>query len=46
LDSKDGWIVAWQGDNIVAFADMEHVNICYLSEKNERCTISGQEASK
>lgn len=35
IDNRDGWLVAWNGENIVVIADMSEVNVCYLSEKKE-----------
>ena len=35
IDIRDGWIVAWQGENIVVIANMDEVYVCYLSEKKE-----------
>lgn len=38
IDLRDGWIVAWQGDNIVVIAKADEVNVCYLSERQEKKT--------
>jgi hypothetical protein len=35
IDIRDGWIMAWKGDYIVAIAKAEEVNVCYISEKKE-----------
>ena len=35
IDIRDGWIVAWQGEDIVVIAKMEEVTVCYISEKKE-----------
>lgn len=35
IDSRDGWIVAWRGNEMIALVDMNIVNIVYLSEKKE-----------
>jgi hypothetical protein len=33
IDIRDGWIMAWKGEFIVAMAKAEEVITCYLSEK-------------
>lgn len=35
IDIRDGWIVAWKGEDMVAIARAEEVNVCYISEKKE-----------
>ena len=35
FDVRDGWILAWRGEDIVAYVRSEVVDICYLSEKKE-----------
>lgn len=35
IDIRDEWIIAWNGENIVALAKAEEVNVCYISEKKE-----------
>lgn len=35
MDFRDGWVIAWNGDNIVAIAKGDEVSVCYLSEKKE-----------
>ena len=35
IGRKDGDIEAWNGDNLVAMAKAELVDICYLTEKKE-----------
>ncbi len=35
FDFREGWIVAWKGEDIVVAAKMEEVNVCYISEKKE-----------
>lgn len=38
IDLRDGWVMAWRGDLIVAFVRDEVVDACYLSEKKEGCS--------
>lgn len=33
IDIREGWIVAWKGDFIVAIAKADEVIACHLSEK-------------
>lgn len=35
IDLRDGWIMVWRGDEVVAFVKSDVVDVCYLSEKNE-----------
>ena len=35
IDIRDGYVMAWQGECIVAYVRAEVVDICYLSEKKE-----------
>ena len=35
IDYRDGWIVAWNGDSIVAISKADEVVSCHLSEKKE-----------
>jgi hypothetical protein len=35
IDYRDGWIIAWKGDFIVAIAKADEVVSCHLSEKKE-----------
>ena len=39
IDYREGWVVAWNGDNIVAIAKGDEVSVCYLSEKKEGQTM-------
>lgn len=36
IDLKDDIVTAWDGDNLVAVARIEAVEVCYLSEKKEQ----------
>jgi hypothetical protein len=33
IDIRDGMVMAWNGEYIVALAKAEEVNSCYISEK-------------
>ena len=35
IDIRDGWVMAWRGDALVAIVREDEVNICYISEKKE-----------
>ena len=35
MDFRDGWVMAWNGENLVVVADATEVNVCYISEKKE-----------
>ena len=35
IDIRDGWLVAWRGEDIVVVAKMDEVKVCYISEKKE-----------
>ena len=35
IDYREGWVIAWYGENIVAIAKSDEVIVCYLSEKKE-----------
>lgn len=35
IDVRNEWILAWNGEDIVAIAKVDVVDICYLSEKKE-----------
>ena len=35
IDIRDGWILAWRGDYIVAIVKAEEIISCHLSEKKE-----------
>ena len=35
IDIRDGWILAWSGENIVVIAKAEGIISCHLSEKKE-----------
>ena len=35
IDIRDGWVMAWKGDYIVAIVKAEEVLACYISEKKE-----------
>lgn len=35
IDIRDGWIMAWWGDSIVALAKAEEIISCHISEKKE-----------
>lgn len=35
IDYREGWVIAWYGENIVAIAKGDEVTVCYLSEKKE-----------
>lgn len=35
INRQDEWICAWQGEDIVAIAKAEIVNVCRLTESNE-----------
>lgn len=36
FDLRDGWILAWRGEDLVVIARAEEVNVCYISEKCEK----------
>ena len=36
IDLKDGIVSAWDGNNLVAVAKIDAVEVCYLSEKKEQ----------
>lgn len=33
IDIRDGWILAWKGEDIVAIAKAEEIISCHISEK-------------
>lgn len=35
IDIRDGWVMAWEGDFIVAIAKADEIISCYISEKKE-----------
>ena len=35
IDIRDGWVMAWCGDNLVAIAKSDEVVACHVSEKKE-----------
>lgn len=35
IDIREGWIVAWKGEDIVVIAKMDEIISCHLSEKKE-----------
>ena len=35
IDIRDGWVMAWDGESLVAIAKAEGVNVCYMSDKKE-----------
>lgn len=35
IDLRDEWVIAWNGESIVAIVKAEEVNVCYISEKKE-----------
>ena len=35
IDLRDGWIMVWNGEALVAIAKAEDVSACYISEKKE-----------
>ena len=35
IDLRDGFIMAWNGDYLVAIVKADEVTVCYLSEKKE-----------
>ena len=35
IDKQGDWVVAWQGEDIVAIAKAEIVDLCRLTESNE-----------
>ena len=35
IDLRDGFIMAWNGDYLVAIVKADAVSVCYLSEKKE-----------
>ena len=35
MDIRDGWIMAWRGEDIVVLAKADEVIVCYISEKKE-----------
>ena len=37
IDVREGWVCAWNGENIVAIAKAELVEICKLTECDKVC---------
>lgn len=35
IDIRDGWVLAWNGDNIVAISKADEIITCYMTEKKE-----------
>ena len=35
IDIRDGWILAWKGDAIVAISKADEIITCYMTEKKE-----------
>ena len=35
IDLRDGFVMAWNGDYLVAVVRADDVSVCYLSEKKE-----------
>ena len=35
FDIRDGWVMAWRGEDLVVIARADEVNVCYISEKKE-----------
>jgi hypothetical protein len=35
IDLRDGWVMAWNGEMLVAMARADEVIACWLSEKKE-----------
>ena len=35
IDLRDGFVMAWNGDYLVAIVKADEVTVCYLSEKKE-----------
>ena len=35
IDIRDGMVIAWDGENMVAVAKLDAINCCYLSDKKE-----------
>lgn len=35
MDIRDGWIMAWKGEDLVVLANAAEINVCYMSEKKE-----------
>jgi hypothetical protein len=35
IDVRDGFVMAWRGEYLVAYVNAQVVDICYLSEKKE-----------
>ena len=35
IDIRDGWIMAWSGEDIVAIAKADEIISCHMSEKKE-----------
>ena len=35
MDIRDGWIMAWKGEDLVVVANAAEINVCYMSEKKE-----------
>ena len=33
IDIREGWIMAWRGDFVVAMVKEDEVKLCYLSEQ-------------
>lgn len=38
LDLRDGWVMAWLGENLVAIVDATEVTSAYISQKKESDT--------
>ena len=35
MDMRDGWVMAWKGEELVVLAASSEINVCYMSEKRE-----------
>jgi hypothetical protein len=35
IDIREGWVIAWRGEDIVAIANAELIISCHISEKKE-----------
>lgn len=35
IDIRDGWIMVWRGEDIVAIAKADEIISCHISEKKE-----------
>lgn len=33
IDTRDGWLIAWKGEDIVAIVRLELIDACYLSKQ-------------